>query len=66
MGENRLVSNFAFTNMLFLIVSGDANFARERTGLTLGGFMQLSIARSFIENPANIEKRLCLRLFQSQ
>ena len=31
------------------------------TGLTLGGFMQPSIAGSFIENPANNEKGLCQR-----
>jgi len=31
------------------------------TGLTLGGFMQPSAARTLIENPANIEKGLCQR-----
>ena len=31
------------------------------TGLTLGGFTQPSVARSLIEQQANIEKGLCQR-----
>ena len=29
------------------------------TGLTLGGFIQHSIARNLLEQPANVEKGLC-------
>ena len=46
-------SNFA--------VSGDANFEMKLTGLTLGGFLQPSIARNLLEQPANVEKGLCQR-----
>ena len=46
---------------LFLLVSGDANFAMKCTGLTLGGFIQPSVARALIEQLPNIEKGLCQR-----
>ena len=36
-------------------VSGDANFTRKYTSLTVGGFMQPSVARTLIEQ-ANREK----------
>ena len=42
-------------------VSGDANFSMERTGMTLGGFIQPSVARTLIEQQANVEKGLCQR-----
>ena len=42
-------------------VSGDANFSMNRTGITLGGFIQPSVARSLIELQPNVEKGLCQR-----
>ena len=33
----------------------------KQTGLTLGGFIQPSIARNLLEQPANVEKGLCQR-----
>lgn len=43
------------------VVSGEANFSMSHTGLTVGGFMQPSVARNLIEVQANIEKGLCQR-----
>ena len=43
------------------IVSGEANFTMNHTGLTIGGFIQPSIARNIIEIPSNVEKGLCQR-----
>lgn len=42
-------------------MSGDANFAMDHTGLTIGGFTQPSVARNLIEITANVEKGLCQR-----
>lgn len=42
-------------------MSGEANFEMKKTGLTLGGFIQPSIARNLLEQPANVEKGLCQR-----
>lgn len=42
-----------------LVVSGDANFTIPRAGLTLGGFLQPSMARAFIEQQSNVETGLC-------
>ena len=42
-------------------VSGDANFSTQRTGMTLGGFIQPSVARALIEQQANVEKGMCQR-----
>ena len=42
-------------------MSGDANFLMKVTGLTLGGFIQPSIARSLLEQPANVDKGVCQR-----
>ena len=42
-------------------VSGEANFTMSRTGLTIGGFTQPSVARGLIESPQNVEKGLCQR-----
>jgi len=42
-------------------VSGEANFAMSHTGLTLGGFIQPTIARNLIEIQSNVEKGLCQR-----
>lgn len=42
-------------------MSGDANFSMARTGITLGGFIQPSVARSLIELQPNVEKGLCQR-----
>lgn len=39
-----------------IIVTGDANFSMNYTSLTVGGFIQPSIARSLIELPGNAEK----------
>lgn len=38
-------------NVSFLVnqVSGDANFSMKRTGLTLGGFIQPSVSRYYLE-----------------
>lgn len=48
----------------FHTVSGDANFSMNWTGITHGGFIQLSVARSLIELQPNMEKGLCQRLLQ--
>ena len=45
--------------MFLITVSGDANFVMRHTAMTLGGFIQPSVARSLIELPANVEKGLC-------
>ena len=42
-------------------MSGDANFCMNHTGITLGGFIQPSVARSLIELQPNVEKGLCQR-----
>ena len=42
-------------------VSGDANFSIQRTGMTLGGFIQPSVARALIDQQSNVEKGLCQR-----
>ena len=42
-------------------VSGDANFHMKKTGLTVGGFTQLNIAKSLIESSQAIEKGLVQR-----
>ena len=46
---------------LSIAVSGEANFAMHHTGLTVGGFIQPSIARNLIEILSNVEKCLCQR-----
>ena len=43
------------------IVSGEANFTMDYTGLVVGGFTQPSVARGLIESIANIEKGVCQR-----
>ena len=43
------------------LVSGEANFSMQRTGMTLGGFIQPSVARSLIELQSNVEKGVCQR-----
>lgn len=43
------------------IVSGDANFSMSITGLTVGGFTQPTVARSFLQLPQAIEKGLVQR-----
>ena len=45
----------------FFSVSGEANFSLQRTGMTLGGFIQPGISRAIVEQPANVEKGLCQR-----
>ena len=47
--------------MLLIIVSGEANFTMNHTGLTVGGFIQPSVARNMIEAQGNVEKGLCQR-----
>ena len=47
--------------MFLLIVSGDANFLMKHTALSVGGFVQPSVAKNLIEVPQNIEKGLCQR-----
>ena len=47
--------------MYVLVVSGDANFEMKQTGLTVGGFIQPSVARNLLEHHANVEKGLCQR-----
>ena len=52
----------AWYQILFsLAVSGEANFSMGHTGLTIGGFIQPSIARHLIEIQSNVEKGLCQR-----
>lgn len=48
-------------NICNLIVSGEANFLMEHTGLTVGGFTQPNIAKGLIESQSNIEKGVCQR-----
>lgn len=51
-----------FIHFPFLIlVSGEANFSMDRTGLTVGGFVQPGVAKGLIESAPNIEKGLCQR-----
>ena len=47
--------------MVFSLVSGDANFSMEHTGLNIGGFTQAHVVRGFIESTANVEKGLIQR-----
>lgn len=47
--------------LLYCLVTGDANFVMENTGLTIGGFTQPAVARALIETPSNIEKGLSTR-----
>lgn len=42
-------------------MSGDANFHMKVTGLTVGGFIQPSIARNLLEQPTNVDKGVCQR-----
>ena len=42
-------------------VSGDANFHMSKTGLTLGGFTQPSVAANLVELPQSQEKGLAQR-----
>ena len=46
--------NLAVSN--FFLVSGDANFSMNYTALTVGGFMQPSVARTVIELQGNADK----------
>lgn len=48
-------------NNILFTVSGEANFTMHRTGFTVGGFTQPSVAKGLIENTSNIEKGLCQR-----
>ena len=43
------------------LVCGDANFHMSKTGLTVGGFTQPTMAKSLIENPQAVEKGLVQR-----
>ena len=47
--------------MYVLVVSGDTNFEMKQTGLTVGGFIQPSVACNLLEQHANVEKGLCQR-----
>ena len=49
------------TCTMICVVSGEANFEMETTGLTVGGFIQPSIARNILDQAANAEKGLCQR-----
>lgn len=44
-----------------ILVTGDANFAMERTSLTVGGFTQPMVARQMIEQQGSTEKGLAQR-----
>ena len=50
-----------YISVLLFIVGGEANFEMETTGLTVGGFIQPSIARNILDQQANAEKGLCQR-----
>lgn len=57
-----VISTSELNSILSLItVSGEANFEMKRTGLTVDGFIQPSIARNLLEQPANMEKGLSQR-----
>lgn len=47
--------------ILSFAVSGEANFTMDHPGLTIGGFIQPSVAKSLVEVQANVEKGLCQR-----
>lgn len=53
--------NYLLLCNCYFAVSGEANFEMKLTGLTLGGFIQPSIARNLLEQPTNVEKGLCQR-----
>ena len=42
--------------LCYYIVSGEANFSMKYTGLTVGGFIQPSVARGLIELHGNADK----------
>ena len=44
-----------------MLVSGEANFLMEHTGLIVGGFTQPNIAKGLIEAIPNIGKGVCQR-----
>ena len=46
---------------MHMSVSGDANFHMSKTGLTLGGFTQPSVAANLVELPQSQEKGLAQR-----
>ena len=43
----------------YKLTLGEANFCMNHTSLTIGGFMQPSIARNLLEHPLNVDKGLC-------
>ena len=43
------------------VVSGEANFKMDHTGLTVAGFIQANVARGLIESMPNVEKGLSQR-----
>lgn len=45
----------------FCVVSGEANFKMEHTGLTIAGFTQANVAKGLIESIPNVEKGLSQR-----
>jgi len=49
------------STIVYIIVSGDANFTMDTTSLIVGGFNQPAVARSLIELPRNAEKGLSQR-----
>ena len=42
-----------------VLVSSDTNFEMKQTGLTVGGFIQPSVARNLLKQHANIRRGLC-------
>ena len=51
--------------MIFLPVTGEANFSMETTSLTVGGFSHPGVARTLIEQPGSIETGLTQRFLWS-
>lgn len=47
--------------MLYVSVSGEANFHMPKTGLTVGGFTQPSVAINLVELPQSFKKGLVQR-----
>jgi len=46
---------------IFCVVSGEANFKMDHTGLTIAGFTQANVAKGLIEAIPNVEKGLSQR-----
>lgn len=58
---DNLIHCYNYCTVCTITVSGEANFTMNHTGLTVGGFIQPSVARNMIEAQGNVEEGLCQR-----